>query len=67
MKDYFLNYYFLGFYKYILQYFFEDFPLKIYTLSVSSQGASRHNLDINEIDVVFTRAFFFYWLLSTQH
>lgn len=38
LKDYFLNYYFLGFYKYILQYCFEDFPLKMYTLSVISQG-----------------------------
>lgn len=35
--------YFLGFYKYILQYCFEDFPLKMYTLSVLSQGVPRHN------------------------
>lgn len=41
LKIYFLNYYFLGFYKYILQNCFEDFPLKMYTLSVSSQSASR--------------------------
>lgn len=69
LKDYFLNYYFLGFYKYILQYSFEDFPLKMYTLSFSSQGASRRNLDIYEMDFVFTGALFFYRILSrpTQH